>query len=138
MKNSKFKGLFASLTICALLAVGTLSVAHAGEKDKEKKEEPKKAVLVNPQWFTYTANPNSVNFATEKMNPANYSSTGISDQDERPCNDANEFCGIYAETVTLAGQSRPDLSSAQPVYTALQSYSNGSGPSDLIDEKQSQ
>lgn len=114
--------------------VGFSAFKHVEEENINSEKDV--TVLVNPQWFTYDADPNSPNFATEKLNPANYTPTGNAEPSERPCNDESEFCGIYAETTMAGAQQQPDLSSSQPVHSALNSYSNGDGPSELIDEKQ--
>ncbi len=117
------------MAILAALIVTTFFAFKVSESRSGKK-------LANAQWFVYTANPNGSNFNSEKLNPANYSPSGVSDQEDRPCNSENEFCAIYAETVMVGSQQQPDLSTTQPIHSELTSYSNGDGSTTLIDEKE--
>lgn len=105
------------------------------QEDLNLKNEVK--TLVNPQWFSYTGDPNHPNFNTDKLDPSKYAPTGNSNIGSRPCPSSGDFCGIFAETVMDGTQEVPNLSVGQPVRTELDSYSNGAGESTrtYIDEQ---
>lgn len=136
METLKRNWLKAIMGLTLALGAGYFAVDASESKIEAITVKPMK--LANPQWFAYTANPNSANFATEKLNPANYSATTISNINSRPCPLENEFCGIYAETIMSGTVQQPNLSVGQPVRTELDSYNNGDGESHLtyIDEKE--
>lgn len=114
----------------ALTLTVAISFAVNAMENKVEKVETKK--LVNPQWFTYNLDPTLSTFNTDKLNPDNYTATSITDPASAPCSGDNDFCSIYAETVS----GKPNLSVGQPIRSQLDTYTNRSGETSILHQEE--
>jgi hypothetical protein len=130
MSTKKFiknnKRWFSALALTIMVGASTLAFGFKGD---ENKVETKK--LVNPQWFTYNLDPTLSTFNTDKLNPDNYTATSITDPVSAPCSGDNDFCSIYAETVS----GKPNLNVGQPIRSQLNAYTNRSGETSILHQQ---